>query len=96
MKKIALVILLAMPCPAWASEIFTDENGCYTTRKWERRCLATPNPVTNETIYDAKARAKEKVMDTYKAMELAKVKAKEKTSGRDPSAFRRTKVNPRG
>jgi len=83
MIKIALTILLAMPGPAWASEAFTDDKGCYTTRKWETRCQANANPVTNEVIIAAKARAKEKTLDTYKAMEQAKAKAKESPPATD-------------
>jgi len=77
MKKIALAIFLAMPGPAWANEVFTDENGCYLTRKWERRCQANANRVTDEDIAAAKARAKEKTLENYKAMKQAKAKAKD-------------------
>ena len=77
MKNIALAIFLALPAPAWAGEVFTDENGCYTNRKWERRCQTAATPVTDEAIVAAKARAKEKTLDTYKAMEQAKAKVKE-------------------
>ena len=77
MIKTTLVIFWAISGSAWTNEVFTDANGCYTTRNWERRCLATPNQITGEVIVSAKARAKEKTLDNYKAMEQAKAKAKE-------------------
>ena len=109
MIKITLVIFLAMSGSAWANEAFTDANGCYTTRHWERRCQANAHPITGEVIVAAKARAKEKTLDNYKAMEQAKARAKEnatsadleqararakaKATGRDPGAFKRLKTN---
>jgi len=77
MTNIALVIFWAMSGPAWTNEVFTDANGCYTTRHWERRCQANATPITGEAIVAAKARAKEKTLDNYRAMEQAKAKAKE-------------------
>jgi len=68
----ALALALALSWPAWAGP---EAGGCYTDRKWRRHCPETAGQA-REGIKSAKARAKEKTLDTYKAMERAKARAK--------------------
>jgi hypothetical protein len=84
---------LAQSSPALAQR-FTDENGCYTTRNWERRCQATVN-LAADALDAALIKAKERTLDTYAAMEQARIRAETgtKVSGRVPGAYRRMKKN---
>jgi hypothetical protein len=84
--------LLALSSPARAQR-FTDENGCYTTRNWERRCQATVNLAT-DALDAALIRAKERTAERYAALEQARIRKAEsgtKASGRVPGAYRRMK-----
>jgi hypothetical protein len=92
-KALSLALAFsALSSSAWAQR-FTDENGCYTTRKnWERRCQATVNLAT-DALDAALVRAKEKTTERYAALEQALIRAETgpHVSGRVPGAYRRMK-----
>jgi len=75
---ITLALLLAMSGPAWAGPPDPEADGCHTDRHWRQLCPAAAGKAraAREAISPAKARAKERTLDTYKAMEQAKARAK--------------------
>jgi hypothetical protein len=72
---ILLALALALSSPAWAEPEGTDADGCYTDRHWRRHCPDAVSP-PRAGIKPAKARAKDRTLDTYKAMKQAKARAK--------------------
>jgi len=75
---ITLTLALALSGPAWAGPQDPEADGCHTDRHWRRHCPAAIGKAraAREAVSPAKARAKERTLDTYKAMEQAKARAK--------------------
>ena len=68
-------LVLALSSPGWADPGGPEADGCYTDRKWRRHCPAKAAQI-KAAIMPAKARAKERTLDTYQAMKEAKARAK--------------------
>jgi hypothetical protein len=90
---IVLALALALAGPAWAGPQAPEPDACRTDRHWRQHCpaVASKARAARSAISPAKARAKERTLDTYKAMEQAKARAKagsgpEGTEARKPGA----------
>jgi hypothetical protein len=77
---LTVILALTLSAPGWSQVGGKDAGGCYTDQKWRRYCPEAVSPASaSEAVKQAKARAKEKTLETYEAMEKARAKAKERT-----------------